>query len=384
MKKPRFYIIAAVMSITICAIALTACRQGSSGEGIPNEYAIAANEPTNSAGYNDTSARYAYDRADDENAVITESSGAYGYAYNVSGESYANTEITALATTLKAHEAVLQVVSIDIPSQFYEGLPEYLASMGLEFRGEVIQYRIRYVSDAYEVIGYVAAPVDFMYYRYPILIYNRGGNRTFGSLREPGAVAELAAYGFIVMGSQYRGVAGGTGREQYGGDDINDVIRLIDISESFDFAQQGGVYMYGASRGGMMTYIATRIDTRIRAAAVWAAISDTITGFHEREPAMQRVYIDLIGGPPEDQWLYEYERRSAVLWANEINTPLLIGHGGEADWRVYTQHSINMSEALTRYGIPHRLSIFPDADHYWAEGFHAEMLEWFRMHPIEE
>jgi len=35
------------------------------------------------------------------------------------------------------------------------------------------------------------------------------------------------------------------------------------ISERFDFVQAGGVYMAGFSHGGMMTYIACRMDDRV-------------------------------------------------------------------------------------------------------------------------
>jgi len=224
-------------------------------------------------------------------------------------------------------------------------------------------------------MGYVAAPTDYIEREYPILIFNRGGNRGFGML-EPETIVGLAALGYIALGSQYRGVAGGTGMEQFGGDDINDVLKLIDISESFSFARQGGVYMAGVSRGGMMTYIASRMDDRIVAAAVWAAPS-SLFGFGNPD-----VYLALIGGTP-DELPEEYERRSAVYWADEIQAPLLIGHGGHRDIQVLTQHSINMSEALERYGRPHRLIIYPDAGHgLLGTGFLNEMDDWFRQHPV--
>ena len=292
-----------------------------------------------------------------------------------------NYEPTTLGLTLLNHEAILDVTAATLSPQFIDAMPEIVLHFGVEYR-QLTVYRIRYISDTYEVMGYIVAPIDYMYKNYPILIYNRGGNRDFGALT-PEQIAIYAMHGYIVMASQYRGVAGGTGREQFGGDEINDVLRLIDISESFHFAQQGGVYMFGSSRGGMMTYIASRMDNRIRAAAVWAAVSNVSEGFYEREWDMQRVYIELIGGTPS-RLPEEFERRSAVMWADEIMVPLLIGHGGDLDWRVSTHHSINMAAALERYGKPHRLVIFPDADHsLYGTNFLEEMDRWFREHPIE-
>jgi len=139
--------------------------------------------------------------------------------------------------------------------------------------------------------------------------------------------------------------------------------------------------MFGASRGGMMTYIASRLDDRIVAAAVWAANSNVFEAFHERELAMQIVYTTLVGGTPEEL-PEEFERRSAIFWANELQAPFLIGHGGEADWRVLTHQSINMAAVLERYNMPHRLIIYPDADHGMPAEFAIEVFEWFMQHPI--
>jgi len=286
----------------------------------------------------------------------------------------------SLLTALHSHEAVINVNLVTLPPRTTFNIEQFVANNDIEHMP--IIYSVRYTSDAYQVMGFVAAPGDFMYRSYPILIYNRGGNRDFGALT-PDYVLWYAMRGYIVLASQYRGILGGTGQEQFGGDDINDVLRLIDISENLHFAQQGGVYMLGVSRGGKMTYIASRMDDRIRAAAVWAAISNSFESFYEREDAMQMVYVELVGGTPEEL-PEEFERRSAVMWADEIIVPLLIGHGGEADWRVPTHHAINMAEALENYGKQHRLIVFPDADHsHWETNFLDEMDEWFRQFPIQ-
>jgi len=44
-----------------------------------------------------------------------------------------------------------------------------------------------------------------------------------------------------------------------------------------------------------------------------------------------------------------------------------------------------MAEALERYDKPHRLIIYPDADHgFDGTDFLNEMDEWFRQHPITD
>ncbi len=55
------------------------------------------------------------------------------------------------------------------------------------------------------------------------------------------------------------------GNREFGGDDVYDVIKLIDIMLELNFVKKDGVYMLGQSRGGMMTYRACSIDRRIKA-----------------------------------------------------------------------------------------------------------------------
>jgi len=284
----------------------------------------------------------------------------------------------ALKYALYNHEYILEVERVT-----GERFMRHPATGEMIDTRQVVVYRIRYTSDDYEVMGYVAAPADFTETAYPILIFNRGGNNFPGfkvGMLDATRVGYHAFRGYIVLASQYRGaVIGMRGMEQLGGDDINDVLNLITISESFHFAKQGGVFMFGGSRGGMMTYIAVRMDDRIKAAASFAGVSNMFDLHSERNPGMQHMITRLVGGTPEEV-PEEYERRSAVFWADEITVPLLIGHGGESDSQVLTGHSINLAEALERYGRLHRLIIYPDVGHYTPSKFLDEMDEWFRKH----
>ena len=108
-----------------------------------------------------------------------------------------------------------------------------------DYEGRVRLYAICYQSDDCRVMGYAACPAD-PDAPLPCLIYNRGGNREFGYLR-PEAVCRFAVRGYVVLGSQYRGNCGGTGREEFGGADVNDVIRLIDMGLALPCCQKGGV-----------------------------------------------------------------------------------------------------------------------------------------------
>ena len=114
---------------------------------------------------------------------------------------------------------------------------------------------ITYLSDGLKVKGYLAAPKEGT--KLPCVIYNRGGNRSFGALNDEEAVrllGRIASWGYVVAASEYRGNQGGEGREEFGGADVDDVLNLIPLLESTPQADASRIGMYGWSRGGMMTY----------------------------------------------------------------------------------------------------------------------------------
>lgn len=249
------------------------------------------------------------------------------------------------------------------------------------FAGKVRLYSIRYRSDDCEVEGYAAFPLEGSVW--PGLIFNRGGNREFGLLRRQ-VICRYATLGYATFGSQYRGNGGGTGREEFGGRDVNDVIRLIDIALSLPCVRPEGIYMVGHSRGGMMTYLACARDTRIRAAAICAGLADAFImydRFHDGEYDMHQDCQELIGGTPQ-QMPEAYRARSAVCWADRILPPLLILQG-TADWRVVPQQAYKMDQALTAAGKEHKLIVYPGADHSLkGTGFLQDIQAWFGAHPL--
>lgn len=247
------------------------------------------------------------------------------------------------------------------------------------FAEAVKLWNIRYRSDDCEVEGYVALPADLREPA-PLVIFNRGGNREFGILR-PEAVCRYAANGYAAAGSQYRGNAGGTGQEEFGGREVEDVLRLADICLDMDQVRKGGYYMAGHSRGGMMTYLCCTRDSRIRAAAVGAGLADCVRMYREREDSMKQVFHELVGGSPEEM-PEAYALRSAVCFAEKILCPILICQGTD-DWRVNPEQALFMDRQLENCHKEHRLILYPGADHS-LKGTTClkDTLAWFAAHPL--
>ncbi len=240
-------------------------------------------------------------------------------------------------------------------------------------------YDITYLSDGLKVKGYLIKPKKEG--NYPCIIYNRGGNRDFGSLNLTKAIyklGQLSKEGYIVIASQYRGNEGGEGQEEFGGKDVNDVINLIDVLKEIPQADTTRIGMYGWSRGGMMTYLALTKTNKIKAAVVGGAPSNkTIIDRPEMET---HVYAELIPNYWKNKET-ELKKRSAVYFADKFpkNVPILMLHGN-ADWRVKPEQSLNLALEFEKHRIPYKLIMFEGGDHgineHWKE-VDSQVLNWF-------
>lgn len=261
----------------------------------------------------------------------------------------------------------------------YEELDDIISIKEIDMQDkitDVLTYNVRYKSDDCEVVAYLSVPESCMDKQeaYPCIIFNRGGNRDF-SMNKPEDIAYLAsASGKVVFASQYRGVSGGTGTDEFGGADLHDVTKLIDLCSEFSFVDMDNLYMMGISRGGMMTYMAAREDSRIKKAVVVSGIADCFMSWAERED-MKEVYLDLIGKTP-DEAPEEYEKRSAVYWADEIKCPVMIIHSSLDEKVSYTQAE-KMVECLEKAGKEYKFVNYDDNIH----GLHPQdfdiIMDWF-------
>lgn len=230
---------------------------------------------------------------------------------------------------------------------------------------------ITYLSDGLKVKGYLVVPRKGG--NLPCVIYNRGGNREFGAISDLKAAADLgriASWGYVVVASQYRGNAGGEGKEEFGGRDINDVLNLLPLLKSVPQADVTRVGMIGWSRGGMMAYLALARTDRIAAAIISAGLADAFENIRSRPDMEKSVYAQLIPNYAEDREA-ALVARSAVRWPEKLHkqTPILLLHGS-SDWRVHPSGALAMASKLYESKHPFRFVFFEGGDHGLSE--HAE------------
>jgi dipeptidyl aminopeptidase/acylaminoacyl peptidase len=230
-----------------------------------------------------------------------------------------------------------------------------------------------YLSDGLQVKGYLAVPKRGD--RLPCLIFNRGGNRAFGALTDGYAarvLGKLATWGYVVAASQYRGNAGGEGREEFGGADLQDVLHLIPLLESLPQADPSRLGMYGWSRGGLMTYLALTKTDRIRAAVIGGGMSDAFDTVKRRPEMDTGQFAEVIPDYAQHKEA-ALHARSPVRWPERLHkhTPLLLLHGS-ADWRVHPTQALAMASALYASQHPFRFVFFEGGDHGLSE-YRAEV-----------
>lgn len=224
-------------------------------------------------------------------------------------------------------------------------------------------FKITYLSDGLKVTGCMAVPKKAG--KYPCVIVNRGGNRESGTWNEFKLLrffGEVASWGYVVVGSNYRGNGGSEGREEFGGRDVNDILNLVPFLTHIDQADTSRIGMYGWSRGGMMTYLALTKTGRMKAAIIGSGMADAFIQTKKR-PEMDTVFAELAPGyfQNRDSVL---KSRSAVYWADKIcrTTPLLL-LTGSADWRVSPEEQLEMVHKLYEIKHPVRFEFFEGGQH---------------------
>lgn len=242
--------------------------------------------------------------------------------------------------------------------------------------------KITYLSDGLKVKGYIAYPHDTSQ-KYPCIIWCRGGIGNAGSIDEfnaSGIFGQIASWGYVVFASQYRGNAGGEGKDEFGGDDVNDVLNLIPLAEEIECADKSCWGIEGWSRGGMMTYLTLTRTDLFKAAIVIGGIANLRCNSEESK-FMKRLYEVTMGKSDTENFKSKCELRSIINFPEKLSrrTPILLLHG-TADDRVLVHDSIDLSEKLKILNHLHELVLYENGDHFLKshrKEVNEKRREWF-------
>jgi dipeptidyl aminopeptidase/acylaminoacyl peptidase len=245
-----------------------------------------------------------------------------------------------------------------------------------------IMEKLTYSSQKLKVIAYLYKPKDLQGQKYPAIIYNRGSyiRGDIGYELAP-FLHRLAREGFVIVVPMYRGSDGSGGRDEMGGDDVNDLLNVLPLAKSLGFVDINNLFMYGESRGGMMTLQAIKYGFPLKAAATFGAFTD-LDALMKQDPALYEPLKKMIWPDFDARREEILEKRSVIRWADKINVPLLIMHGGN-DQDVSPVQALNFAQELQRLGKSYELLIYAGDNHVLSQ--HQEdrdqrAIGWFKKH----
>jgi dipeptidyl aminopeptidase/acylaminoacyl peptidase len=200
--------------------------------------------------------------------------------------------------------------------------------------------------------------------KYPVIIFNRGGNREAGTVNLDmltDFLAKIADQGFIIIGSQLRASGRSEGKDEFGGKDIGDVLQLFDIIDHQENADPERIGMLGISRGSMTNFLVLKETDRIKANITIGGIADLN---QKDRPEMYQLYRELIPDFDKNPKI-ELDKRSSLLAIPLIknkNLKNFIIHGA-TDERVNVENAFSLFKTLKSNNFSTRLLIYEDANH---------------------
>ncbi len=249
---------------------------------------------------------------------------------------------------------------------------------GKEAVENVTVEKIFYDSDGVKVSGYIAYPNDFSK-KFPSIIWCRGGLGELGVIDEfnaQGILGTIAAWGYAVFATQYRGNDGGEGNDEFGGRDLDDVLNLIPLAEEIPNADVNNWGIEGWSRGGMMTYLTLMKTNFFKAAVSIGGVAD-LRCDKKRSKFVTKLVERNYGKITDEYYRELCQSRSVINKAEKISaeTPLMLIHGTSDD-RVPVDDSIELARRLLKYKSNVRLVLLENGTHFLKN--HKKEINWLR------
>lgn len=281
---------------------------------------------------------------------------------------------------------LLASTEVPTPSTALSMARRALTGQDLQRFEAVTLHQITYASHNRRIQGWLALP-PARTGTYPAIIFNRGGSGPRGALTAEAAmqiIGTYAAWGYVVVASNYRGVGGSEGDvEEWGAGDVDDAMALLPLLDGFGYVDPDRIGLIGGSRGGMMAFQMLARTDRFRAAATFGA--PTMIDREAESAYIRRTMQKHL--PPNTVEQEEAAKRSVLNWAESLcrTTPLLLLHG-TGDRRVPAEHALQLGVRLQALQHPYKLVMYDHADHVLA-GRRNESnadIRWWMDHYVSE
>ena len=200
--------------------------------------------------------------------------------------------------------------------------------------------------------------------KYPFLVLPHGGPEANDVLELDPLARAIAGMGYVVLQPEYRGSTGyGDAHlaaiyQHFGDRAYADVDSATDYAIAQGWADPQRLAIFGWSAGGFMTSWTVTQTHRYKAAVEGAGITDWGSFMFTSD-----VYqTDFDARWPEEN-PQDFQKFSAVAFAKNVTTPLLILHGA-ADVRVPTYQGREYYEVLAARGKTVKMVTYPGSGHF--------------------
>ncbi|WP_031565157.1 prolyl oligopeptidase family serine peptidase [Rheinheimera texasensis] len=242
------------------------------------------------------------------------------------------------------------------------------------------------------VYGYWMKPWNFEAgKKYPIAFIVHGGPQgSFGNMFNTRWNAQLwAAQGYGVVMIDFHGSTGygqaftDSIARDWGGKPLEDLKKgLAYVTEQQPWLDKDNACALGASYGGfMMNWIAGNWNDGFKCLVTHAGLFD-MPSFYGSTEELWFPEHDM-GGPVWDKSA-DYQKFNPAAFVDNWKTPMLVIHGLK-DYRVPYAQGLGAYTTLQRKGIPSRLVIFPDENHWIlkpanSERWYNEIFSWMKQY----
>lgn len=279
-------------------------------------------------------------------------------------------------------------------------------------------YHVTYLSDGWKVKGYLSLPngfelpiselknrisrfygsselpitklassinhdkKDIRLFKLPALIYCRGGIGKVGRVKTDW-IQQFSNFGHVIFAPSYRGNEGGEGRDEFGGDDKEDVLSAYRLLQSLPFVNPERISVMGFSRGAINATLTAVEAVGVNRLILWSGVSDLAQTYEERVD-LRRMLKRVLGGSPAKK-PDAYQIRSPLLMADGIQCPVLIMHGTQ-DMQVDFSHGRNMYNKLQELGANVKMHCYEGYGHHFPAPIHKmaveRMFNWIGDGPV--
>lgn len=262
----------------------------------------------------------------------------------------------------------------------------YFSKVNLQkIKNLVDVYLITYKVKEREIHGLIIEPIDKSK-KYPVLIYARGGNNVDPINMDMGInfkhIVGTSLFnfcfnnGYVIYISQLSGYGENSGKDEFGGEDLNDLIALKDLIDENPICDSSKIGMLGYSRGGLMTYnVLTKVEW-LRTVAVVGGPTNLIDLSTIRPEMQEKVFSPAFGASEQEKI------KRSILFNTEkipLDANVLILHG-KLDDRVGCEDAEELHTKLNALKINNKLILIKDGSHGLREHRterDKEIINWF-------